>query len=36
MKIGTNLGVAGRFARRTLTLVSLLAVGIGAVPLALA
>jgi len=36
MNIGTNLGVAGRFARRTLTLVSLLAVGIGAVPLALA
>jgi hypothetical protein len=36
MKIATNLGVAGRFARRSLALVTLLAPGIGLVPLALA
>jgi hypothetical protein len=36
MNIATNIRVAGRFVRRSLTLVSLLTAGIGAVPLALA
>lgn len=36
MNITTNLGVAGRFSRRSLALVGLLAAGFGPVPLALA